>query len=156
MTRPIALLILALLLAGLPGCTDALPIKSQFDSWWGSLTEVEREAILREKIAEPSRYRVVLHGKDAEDPVLLAFAEWVNGLQPAQIEAFERYLFANQVERRVSAPEKAGEILDAVSGPNVQIIRPVYCTGAMVRKRNCTGGTECFACVAGLSADDEE
>jgi hypothetical protein len=145
------LLILALLVGGCMGRADNM--LDEYKAWWGSMSDSQREEILRMDVGATSdAYRIDLTDKDRETPLFVEFAEWRNGLTPGQIEAFEMYRFRKRANAR---DPKSSAAMASLANAVPQRI-PVCRGGAWVRSKDCQPGMPmvgegtCLRCVPGL------
>jgi len=155
---PVRIAFLALL-AGvlfLFSCRSPNQIKMQdFKDWWRNLSEEEREIILRDTRGNPEVYRVNLSEEGEQIQGLKEFADWVNKLSPAMIEAYELHLLENSgKETRQSG------VLNSIRGSPV--VRTMVCrNGTMVKSKECSPGvpkvtpTECLRCVPGIAKESK-
>jgi len=143
MCRLIALMVLVLVLA-LVGCSDQPKAIKDFNSWWSSLSKDQQECILRDNPGrDETPYRVRLQDEDSKLTDMVEFRDWVNGLTPSQIEAYESHRLQTQTDQNLG-----------IDGNTT--IRVPPCLGTWIRSSDCQPGMpkiandKCLRCVPGI------
>jgi len=150
---PVRMTILALLAGAFlfSACTNKRPVVEEFESWWRGLSSEEQETFLRDERGNPEIYKIDLTDEGKAIPELKEFADWVNKLRPAMIEAFE----LSRIEKATNDPRITDPLKQA------EIIRVQPCMGVLVLSKHCgpldskVTETECLRCVPGLAKEKD-